>query len=102
MEKVDVLGLAIVVLGIFTFINIIAIRSIFYIIDKIRCVCDNIINCINDNNLSQNEVNAKQTEFIIKLAEQVGCANEVIMAILKMIQRSNNHNSPTGGQETSN
>ena len=102
MEKIDVLGLSVIAIGIFTFINILAIRALFCVVEILRKAIYDVVNCINDNIVNQYEINKNHTDFISKLTNQVGGANEVIMAILKMIQRSNNHNSPTGGQETSN
>lgn len=102
MEKVDVLGLAIIVLGIFTFINIVAIRTLFIAIEILRNSLSDAVHTMINTICDQHETNKKQIDFISELARQVGVSAEVITSILNIMQRSNNHNSPTGGQETSN
>lgn len=102
MEKIDVLGLAVVVIGIFTFINIIAIRALFMAIEVLRNALSDAVHTMINNICDQHETNKNQIDFISELARQIGVNAKVIMSILNIIQRSNNHNSPTGGQETSN
>lgn len=105
MEKIDILGLAILVLGVFTFLNILAMSTIFKMIEFIRKQLSNITSCINENSTIQSEINSDQHNTNIKLTNHIGEVINLVRLLLENMNNNNNNtNSPssTGGQEKSN
>ena len=94
MEKIDVLGLAIVFVAIFTFINILAIGSLFYMVECIRETLTEIIKIIQTDINIQQKINVNHSKINANILS-------LIAVIAKSVGIDINHNSPTGGKEQS-
>ena len=93
MEKIDILGFALIVLGIFTFINILAIGSLFRAVEVLRTSLLDLVNVLDEINTRQDKINTKQGQFNTNVADEFD-------VIVKMISNiSDNDSSSMGGQQ---
>ena len=94
MEKIDVIAMAIAVLGIFTFLNILAISVLFRMVDTLRINLDKFLELFND-------YVSEQDDFNIRICKISDTNFTLFKQLVKFVGIDINSFSPTGGEEES-
>ena len=98
MEKIDVIGLALLVVAVFTFINILAIGSLFKVVEILKDSLVELTNLIDKTVDNQNNLNVKQGQLNIKIADELGEIVKCLGKLANIKVNINNDASSTGGQ----
>lgn len=98
MEKIDVIGLALLVVAVFTFINILAIGSLFKVVEILKDTLVELTNLIDKTVDNQNNLNVKQGQLNIKIANELGEIVKCLGKLANIKVNINNDASSTGGQ----